>query len=297
MSGFKSVFIAGATGKVGEPITDAFLNEKWDVYVLARPDSLNDPKKKAVLDQFKSRGVHLVEGDVSKPETFKEKLKGIDVVISTLSGGGFGAQLGLLNAAKESGVKRFVPSEFGADLTKINQPFFGPKIAVRDELKKGGIEYTLIVTGFFNEILFSSPHLGFDAANGNAVVPGDGSQKMSLVSISDFTRVLPKVLQDPRSKNAQVNLFGDTLPFSQLVDKFEHASGKKIERSYLSVATIEASLKDAFAKSPGNPFAGVMDQFRFLIATGGAEIERSDVKTYNLEPFQSVDQYFLSQKK
>jgi len=294
MSGFKSVFIAGATGRIGEQTTDAFLNEKWDVYVLARPDSLNDPKKKAVLDHHKSRGAHLVEGDVSKPETFKDKLKGIDVVISTLSGGGFGTQFGLLNAAKEAGVKRFVPSEFGIDLTRTSQPLFGPKKALREELKKGGIEYTLIVTGFFYETTFG-PHMGFNAANGTVVVFGDGSQKVTLTSTRDFTRVLPKVLHDPRSKNAEVHLTGETLTYTQLVDKYEHASGKKLERSFVTTATIEASLSDAFAKAPNNPFAGVVDQLKHLLASGSAEIERNDVSTYNLDSFQSIDK-FLEKK-
>jgi hypothetical protein len=60
----------------------------------------------------------LLNSDVENPSSLKNVLRGFDVVVSTLSGGGFGAQVGLVQAAREAGVKRFVPSEFGIDIDK-----------------------------------------------------------------------------------------------------------------------------------------------------------------------------------
>ncbi len=58
------------------------------------------------------------ELDVLNIESLKKAFTGVDVVVSTVNGGGFAVQENLLTAAKEAGVKRFVPSEFGVDITK-----------------------------------------------------------------------------------------------------------------------------------------------------------------------------------
>ena len=42
-------------------------------------------------------------------------LKGVDVVVSTVGGPALHDQLLVIEAAKEAGVKRFYPSEFGGD--------------------------------------------------------------------------------------------------------------------------------------------------------------------------------------
>lgn len=44
---------------------------------------------------------------------------GVDVIVSAIGGGGLGDQFQMLEAAKAAGVKRFVPSEFGVDMTLI----------------------------------------------------------------------------------------------------------------------------------------------------------------------------------
>ena len=76
---------------------------------------MNDPVKGEKLRKFKSEGATLIEGDISNPISFQDKLKGIDVVISAISEGAFQYQIGLIKAAKAAGIKRFVPSEFGGN--------------------------------------------------------------------------------------------------------------------------------------------------------------------------------------
>ncbi len=122
-----------------------------------------------------------------------EAFKGVDVVVSAISGGGFGQQFGLLQAAKEAGVKRFVPSEFGVEITKAKDiALFGPKLKMREEIEKGGIEYTYIITGFFTDGTFFG-WTGFDWPNGKVAVLGDGNAKISLSSTTDFVKLVPEI--------------------------------------------------------------------------------------------------------
>lgn len=76
---------------------------------LVRPVSVNKP---AVL-KLKERGVEIRVGDSTDPvEKLVELLKGIDVVISTISAVAQTEQLALVEAAKIAGVKRFIPCGF-----------------------------------------------------------------------------------------------------------------------------------------------------------------------------------------
>jgi uncharacterized protein YbjT (DUF2867 family) len=98
--------------------------------------------------------------------SLENALRGVDLVVSTLSGPTVGKQINLIHAAKAAGVKRFIPSEFGTDIKSLKEAghtvaFFEPKLAVRAELQKVGLEYVLIENGFFYTFLLS-PFFGVD---------------------------------------------------------------------------------------------------------------------------------------
>ncbi len=87
--------------------------------MLVSPDTLKDPKKKQSYDEFTSKGARLITGDVENPETYEEKIKGIEVVVSAISGRAIKAQIPLIHAAKHAGVKLFLPSEYGFDSSTV----------------------------------------------------------------------------------------------------------------------------------------------------------------------------------
>lgn len=76
-------------------------------------------------------------------------LRGIDVLISTLSTGALAPQVPLAQAAKAAGVKLFVPSEFGnPTLDKHGHPGpLGQKADLHGTLKKLELPYALFYTG------------------------------------------------------------------------------------------------------------------------------------------------------
>ena len=55
-------------------------------------------------------GATITEVDYASPASLAKALEGVDVVISTLAGAGFGAQVPLADAAKAAGVQLFLPS-------------------------------------------------------------------------------------------------------------------------------------------------------------------------------------------
>lgn len=83
-----------------------------------------------MMDSFQLKGAEIVEAgnylkynyfnitDLKDLESLKRATSGVDVVISALNSDGLANQENLLKAVKETGVKRFVPSEFGSDIDK-----------------------------------------------------------------------------------------------------------------------------------------------------------------------------------
>lgn len=99
----------------------------------------------------------VVPVDYDSLESLTNALKGQDAVVSVLGSAAIATQLRLVEAAAKAHVKRFIPSEFGAN-TLVEKtaalPVFKHKIAVQDALKKeaassGGLTYTIIPTGPF----------------------------------------------------------------------------------------------------------------------------------------------------
>ena len=99
MSGYKSFAVAGAGG-VGKHIAEALAKQPGVTVVAFTRDASKD---------FPS-GVTPKAVDYNDDDALVSALKGVDVVVSTLSGGGFAAQPALIKAAKRAGVKLFVPS-------------------------------------------------------------------------------------------------------------------------------------------------------------------------------------------
>lgn len=84
-------------------------------------------------------------------------LKGQDALVLTIGLEGSSGQLLLIDAAIAAGVKRILPSDFAADLSKPKAaalPVFAPKVATRkyleDKVAAGAdITYTYVVTSVF----------------------------------------------------------------------------------------------------------------------------------------------------
>ena len=87
--------------------------------------------------------------DYSNKESIKNALTGVDVVICAIAGAALGLQAGIAAAAKEAGVKLFVPSEFANISGGQTDGIMGEKVAVQTQLKNVGISYTNFSTGLF----------------------------------------------------------------------------------------------------------------------------------------------------
>jgi hypothetical protein len=79
----------------------------------------------------------------------------VDVIICTISAEALDLQGKIAEAAKEAGVRLFVPSEFGGVSEGETQGLFGQKATIQSQLKALGIPYALFYTGPFADFLWS----------------------------------------------------------------------------------------------------------------------------------------------
>lgn len=136
-------------------------------------------------------------------------LIGWDAVISAVGMPMVKMQLQMIDAAVEAGVKRFLPSEFGFDLTipsNRQEKVYVGKIAIADKLeevskKYSGFTYTLVAIGLsrsnppdvtdlcpgsFAEFPFMVPAMfDLDFENWKAGIIGDGEAPISFTSFAE----------------------------------------------------------------------------------------------------------------
>ncbi|EHK27012.1 uncharacterized protein TRIVIDRAFT_55230 [Trichoderma virens Gv29-8] len=145
---FKNIAITGANGSVGKVVLKALLDAgNFNITVLRRNNSSS-----TFPDSVK-----VVDVDFDSVDSLTAALAGQDVVVSTVGSEGLNnEQKKLVDAAVAAGVKRFLPSEYGCDLSNelaAKLPVFAHKIEVEkyleEKAKTTPLTYTYVYSGPF----------------------------------------------------------------------------------------------------------------------------------------------------
>ncbi|KAH8985837.1 NAD-P-binding protein [Lactarius hatsudake] len=233
MSGYKSFAIVGA-GIFGSFVVRQFLKDKTagtvdEVVVLTRQGS-----KTTIEGDAK-----VVAVDYSNKESIKNALTGVDVVICTISRTALDLQAGIAAAAKETGVKLFIPSEFGNVSEGETQGMFGQKAGIQTELKTLDIPCTNFYTGPFADKIWA-PFLDLDVKSGKVTIGGNGNKQISFTSRADIARYVSYALTRlpaEQLNNRSFMIAGDNKSFNDIFKGFE----VKTELAYLNNPTPNTS--------------------------------------------------------
>ncbi|KAI0250538.1 NAD-P-binding protein [Lactifluus subvellereus] len=234
MSGYKNFAVVGA-GATGSFLVRQLLKDKAagtlnEVIVLTRQTTFDGDAR-------------VIPVDYSNKQSIKDALAGVDVIISTISSAALGVQAAIAEAAKEAGVKLFVPSEFGVS-SEGSPTFFGAKTSVRSQLRALGLPYALFYTGPYADWVWQSA-LDLDTTSGRVSVGGDGDKYISFTSRPDIARYVSYVLTHlpvEQLENRSFRLAGDTKSFNEIFKAYEAKTGKKLEVTYIPVSELDARL-------------------------------------------------------
>ena len=215
MSSIKNVAVAGASGSMGTPLVKELVKSGFSVSALTRPDS--DSK-------FPSE-VQVIKVDYNDVPTLTEALKGQDAVVSTITTVGIQSQSNLIDAAIAAKVKRFIPSEFGCDLSnpKARQlPVYGHKVQIQEAIEKKtkgtDTTYTYVYNNAFLDWGIDMTFL-IDLKNKKMELYDDGNHPFTTTPLSTVAKAVAAVLKKPEeTKNAHVRVHGAKLTQNQFLD-------------------------------------------------------------------------------
>ena len=254
----QTIALVGATGGLGTLIGNAVLDKPGvQLRLLVRPGSRD---KAAGLEQ---RGAQVVEGEIgqSADGALASFCEGATTVISALQGGPdviIEGQTQLLRAAREAGVRRFIPSDYSLDLFKV-KPGQIPtcdwrrQFASVADAERGNVEVVHVLNGGFLDrgVLFGFVRV-IDVEQQTAFVWGDGKQPMDWTTYADTARYTVEVAIDERPVPRIFSVAGDVLDFEGIVSAYEAASGRKLRVERLgSLEDLDARI-DQLKADPAN---------------------------------------------
>lgn len=300
-----TVALAGATTGFGLTILRTFLQLNEDkehkIIVLSR----------SAKPDLAAQGVDVRPVDYSNHAQLVQALEGVHTLLSMIGGslqGLLDAQLALIEAAKEAGVKRWAPSEYagnGYDGVDLYQP----KAVVWKATQQSGLEYTRFSCGLFMSVLATGTpkpptELGkregiktgeeealaglrpwnfvLNVKAGTADLPGDGSGPMVLTDMRDVARFVWHALSLEKW-SPDLGMRGDVKSFRELVQILERVQGRKFLTQDNSFEKLEKEAED-----PGKRF---YNQARMALEKGWGMVDDDlnrafpDVKPMTCEEF------------
>jgi uncharacterized protein YbjT (DUF2867 family) len=201
----KRIAIAGSTGYLGKCLVKESIEQKIQANAIAR--------NLLKLNNLEGDWLQKTKADVTKPETLKGVLHGVDTVISTVGitrqkdgltylDVDYGANKNLLLEAKKAGVRKFIYiSAFkGNELRHLKM--VDAKERFVDELKNSGMDYTIIrPTGFFSDM---RDFLKM-AEGGRVYLFGNGNLKLNPIHGEDLAKVCFNAIN---SSEKEINVGG-----------------------------------------------------------------------------------------
>ncbi|PKS12410.1 hypothetical protein jhhlp_000614 [Lomentospora prolificans] len=216
----KNVALVGASGTVGKFIaSDLVKSNNHTVTAITRDAATPVPA-----------GVKVTVVDYSDPSTIVAALKGIDILLITMSATAPpDTQNKLIEAAAQAGVKYVTANGWGPDASHpaAAETFLGPILDGAQKLvEKNGMGWITFVSGFWYEFSLAGTEsrYGFDLKNRSVVFFDDGKTKINTSTWEQSARAVTAVLaQDEKTleeKYRNKNVYFSSFYISQR-DMFE----------------------------------------------------------------------------
>lgn len=256
------IVVVGGAGKLGRLIVQSVLEQRGArVRVLVRNPS------KPELASLGGERVEIEAFDaVSATEAQRaQATRGAFAVVSALQGGPdviIDAQLALARAAKASGARRFLPSDYSFDFftlpagINVNSDWRRTFAERAAELVSPSFEVVHVLQGIFADRYV----LGFlgllDAEHGTVRYWGDGTTPIDWTTWEDTARFAAAAALDEGSVPARLHVSGDRMDALTFADTWERVHGRTLTRERLgSLEDLERETQRRLAAEPSNLYA------------------------------------------
>lgn len=276
-----TVLLVGSTGHMGSRIASALVKKDIELRAMVRSRKPEDDKKLQRLQWLESLGADLVEGDVNDSASLERACTGVNTVLSALSGFQsredvvVAGQLNLLNAAKKTGVSRFIPADYSSDYFQVQlgeNYVWDQRLKVAQAVKESGLDYTFIMNGAFMESFFSPFFQIFNLEAGTVEYWGDGDTKFDLTTTDDVAKYTAEAVVDPLAINTAFQVAGDVMTMKEVIAAYEEVKGRKLTaRSKGSLDDLKVWIEETKARIPV-PWVVVPAQCQLGMALGKGKL-------------------------
>jgi len=290
------ILVVGATGNAGSEVCRLLTGGGKNVRALVRETS--DQEKVSNLERM---GVTFIQGDLRDPSSLGPALENIETVITTASAMPFSyipgennmelvdriGMKGLINSAVKAGVRHFIYTSFSNNIDQ-EFPLSNAKRDVENHLQNSGMIYTILRSGYFMEAWLTSL-VGFDFENAKVQLCGDGTKKISYISMHDVAKFCVESLNNKTAENRILELGGpQALSQFDVVQVFEEISGKKFEVQHIPIDALQLQMDEA-ADPMQKSFSGLM-----LCLANGDPIDMDEILKEFPLTLKSVEEYARS---
>jgi uncharacterized protein YbjT (DUF2867 family) len=225
------ILVTGATGLNGGELVRLLSARGVPVRALVR-----DTARAAALSSLPN--VEIAEGDMERPETLDEPLRGVDraMLISSSNASMLEVQSNFIDAARKAGVTHVV--KLSGIIPDIDSPFRFARMHGEIELKleRSGIAFTHLRAGEFMHSYFRQvPAI---VARGSLFLPMEDA-RIASIDVGDIAEVAAKALTESGHEGKTYPLTGpEALTMAEVAEKLSAATGNDIR--YVDVAPEEA---------------------------------------------------------
>jgi nucleoside-diphosphate-sugar epimerase len=246
-----TIVVAGATGNLGGRIARALLERGASVRGLVRHGTARDK-----LERLQELGVTIARVDMGSASQLTPACSCASCVVSALQGLRdviVETQTGLLDAAIEARVPRFIPSDYSIDFTKFpagENRNLDLRREFHQRLDKAPIRATTIFNGAFADLLAGQmPLILFKLKR--VLYWGDVDQRMDFTTMNDTAAFTASAALDPYTPRF-LRISGDQLSARELTAVVSEVTGKKFRLFRAGGLEILGTLiKVARAVAPG----------------------------------------------
>jgi uncharacterized protein YbjT (DUF2867 family) len=241
------VLVVGATGALGRKVVDALHQRDKKVRALVRPGS--------DASALEAQGVDIARGDMMDPPSLRAAMSDMDAVITTAAGYtrrrksdsteiDVIGNRNLADAARETGVPRFVLTSILACDKAPDVPHFWHKKLAEDFLEERGVPFVALRPGAFLDQ--SRDFMAEGVAKGRIMAMGAADVSWTWVYTPDLGRALAAAVDAPARQGERIDIGWDrALTTRELAAIISAAVGKPIGVRALPWWLLSGGLKTA----------------------------------------------------
>jgi len=284
------ILVAGGTGHLGGELIPRLTAGGTSVRILTR-----DPAR---TQRRLGNSAELVEGDVRNPGSLETAMRGIQAVVSAITGFGpggdgpwavdFEGNRNLIRAAEAAGVRRFVLVSMRGAAADHPMELGRMKYRAEEALRASRLSWTIVRPTPFMELWAGIVGDPIEKSVKTTVF-GSGDNPINFMAERDLAQIVELVLTKPGFERAVLDVGGpDNLSFNQLVQQIEAASGRPAKVRHVPMPVMRLS---ALLTKPFRPDVAGMIQAGIGFATADMRFDAAEThrRFPTVEPSHMVD--------